>query len=76
MKSARKLALRREAMVDLVTDDLRYIHAGASPAPCYVTDLSCQRCPSIPFEGCPSFPLGDCTILQETDSVTCPTDVC
>lgn len=68
MKPSKRLNLRRDTVTDLTTDELRAF-AGAQNTPfCLVTDLSCRRCPSVP--------LYNCTILTETDTATCPTDVC
>ena len=68
MKPTKRLRLRQESVTDLTTDELRTMAGAANTPFCLVTDISCVRCPSIPFT--------NCTILTETDSVTCPTDIC
>ncbi len=72
MRHTPKLVLRKERLGELTDRQLSSV-AGASGPICFLTeDLSCVRCPSVPFT--------NCTILQETrgclDTVTCPTDVC
>ena len=68
MKPVRTLSLRSEVLGELTSDQLVAV-GGASGPQCFLTeDLSCVRCPSVPFT--------NCTILTETDSLTCPTDIC
>ena len=73
MKPSKKLRLRHESMTELTTDELRSAAGGLSgpscpPILCVTKNISCVDCPSIP--------LTKCTILTETDSLTCPTDIC
>lgn len=72
MKPSKRLALRRTVTTDLTTDELRRVPAAFAPP-------TAIDCPTIHRE-CPSNPVNQCTILQETrgcaDTVTCPTDVC
>jgi len=73
MKS-RKLNLRREAVTDLRPDELRGVAAAASGVLCQ--PALTPRLTELSVNDCVSLPLTDCTILQETQSVTCPTDLC
>lgn len=70
MKPSKHLELRRDAMTDLATDEMRGLAGGNALTP---------QCPTLQVK-CPSDPVTGCTVIQETrdclDTFTCPTDIC